>query len=366
MGIGALAESVYRTALAHPDRTAAQIGTLLGLGEAELKNALRTLAGAGLLVRPTGEDLSEPPDLRPPQDAVLTLLREEEGRLKQRQHVLRQAQDALEDLVHDYASARSHQVEAGVELLPDATVATATLYRLARSVRRTVQSILPDDGSTSDEPSSGFHLDRDALERVPVIRTLCSQTALEATHLRHPCASLTEARAQVRTAPALPTRLLILDERTAVIPAGPHPSNGAYLINGTALVAPAAALFETIWSTARIRRPEPDEPHKRALSPQEASTSDTAAHPPSPLPPQVLDTLILLARGHKDASIARRTRVSTRSVRRRITQAMNLLHADSRCELIATAAHQGWLPPPAARPNDSGDLPHALGSRCGG
>lgn len=132
--------------------------------------------------------------------------------------------------------------------------------------------------------------------------------------------------AQVRRAPVLPHRLLIVDGATAVVPADPAaPRSGAVLITSPGIVAALVELFDRCWGAAAPLQdaPVPD-----------TSTGLTMAEQ---------ELLRLLATGLTDEAAAKRLGVSLRTVKRRMEDLMRRLEAGSRFEAGLKAGQHGWL-----------------------
>ena len=132
---------------------------------------------------------------------------------------------------------------------------------------------------------------------------------------------------QVRTHDSLPQPCTILDETTAVIPAGTDSTRGsAYVLHGRGLVAPVQALFDELWAGGRPFVEEDCDGTDKAVSED-----------------RMREVVTLLARGLKDDAIARRLGVSVRTVRRLISATIEDLQADSRFQAGVVAVQRGWV-----------------------
>jgi DNA-binding CsgD family transcriptional regulator len=137
---------------------------------------------------------------------------------------------------------------------------------------------------------------------------------------------LTDRGGEVRTAPILPTRMLIFDRRTAVIPIDPDNTRlGALCTAEIAIVQSMVTIFETAWGTAVPLG---------SLVPQDTATG---------LTPMDRHILIMLGKGLTDEAVATRLGVSGRTVRRQVASIMERLNASSRFEAGLKAAQRGWI-----------------------
>src|SRR5262249_31010903 len=129
---------------------------------------------------------------------------------------------------------------------------------------------------------------------------------------------------EVRVIHALPTTMIIVDGREALIPLDNTPTTGAVTFRHGAAMELLQAAFELLWS-----RSVP-------LATENAATDD------GPTPIQTL-ILRLLAAGMKDESIARHLGVSIRTVRRNLTTLAEQVGAPTRFALATVAAERGWI-----------------------
>ncbi len=135
---------------------------------------------------------------------------------------------------------------------------------------------------------------------------------------------LTELGGQVRTVPALPLRMVVLDRETAVLPLDPARADTATVLHGRGPVAALCALFEGLWHGAA--------PLRRARG---RDRNGMAA--------QHYALLRILQQGDTDVVAARKLGISERTVRRLTAEALEVLGARSRFQAGARAAERGWL-----------------------
>lgn len=131
---------------------------------------------------------------------------------------------------------------------------------------------------------------------------------------------------QVRTVPSLPTRLIIVDRTTAVIPVSSEDTAcGAVVLTGQGTLTALCALYESVWAGAQ-------------------PLGEAAAKDIHGLSAQEAAIISLLSEGHTDEAIAKRLGVSARTARRIANDLMERLGARSRFEAGVRAVQHGWLP----------------------
>ncbi|MEU8431518.1 LuxR C-terminal-related transcriptional regulator [Streptomyces sp. NPDC029216] len=144
------------------------------------------------------------------------------------------------------------------------------------------------------------------------------------THAEH----LVAAGAQIRTLPEVLPQMIIVDQALALLPAR---SGGALIIREPDLLAYLLDVFERDWAAAT---PYATGPH--------------AAQGVSQTMKQTI--LVMLAKGLKDDSIARRLGISLRTCRRHVSELLEALGARSRFEAGVIAERQGLTHHPASPP----------------
>ena len=146
---------------------------------------------------------------------------------------------------------------------------------------------------------------------------------LNRLHLRE----ITMLGASVRVADELRERMVILDERVAVVPLDPADSSrGALVVRHPGIVVGLLDLFRRTWDKAD-EVPWAAPAARRVASPSERE----------------IELLALLATGVTDETAARESGTSVRHLRRRVAKLMADLGARSRFEAGVEATRRGWL-----------------------
>ena len=170
-------------------------------------------------------------------------------------------------------------------------------------------------------------LDADLLARGVRLRTLCLDSFRRDRVMQRALKDGSAAGVQIRTVPVLPTRMIVFDQRWAVIASDPSdPSEGALLVSDHSAVRLFLDLFEHYWAEGS--------PFPEAKPPCDNGDELT-----------VMEQMVLrmLADGHKDESIARATGQSVRTVRRVVSGVSARVGAKGRFDLALQAARRGWV-----------------------
>ncbi|MEV5574473.1 LuxR C-terminal-related transcriptional regulator [Spirillospora sp. NPDC052269] len=153
-----------------------------------------------------------------------------------------------------------------------------------------------------------------------------SRTIYESRAAEHPAiaeiiASAAEVGEESRLVTGIGMKMKLADS-VALLPLGPTGMTGAVLVRSPVIVAALRDYFELLW---------------------ERATPLGAVHPDSPLTEDLRAVLELMAQGVDDDAIARRLKISTTTVRRRITSIREELGAASRFAAGAAAVRRSWI-----------------------
>lgn len=139
---------------------------------------------------------------------------------------------------------------------------------------------------------------------------------------------------EVRIIRNLPMKMKLVDEDAAMLPLTPSGASGVVLIKAPIVVKALRHYFELLWARAA----------------PVASSAAAAGASVSPMPGQLnapselqLQLVEMMALGLKDESIANRTGMSLRTVRRHISTIMEMLSAETRFAAGVLAAKHGWI-----------------------
>ncbi|WP_018349894.1 helix-turn-helix domain-containing protein [Longispora albida] len=324
LGLDRLAESVYLALLRRPDSGLSDIVGQLGADEAAVRAALDDLARLQLL-RMSWED---PEAIRPvsPEVGLAALLAREQTELARRHLEIEESRAAVARLLASHAELRPKMEDPEVERLIGIDAVRDRLVELASSCRWEACSLMPGGAQSAASLEASRQLDADAISRGVRLRTVYLDSVRNDPPTMAYAKWLRELGSEVRTAPTLPLRMLIVDRELALVPVDSESNSGALLLSGQGIVTALVALFTTVWNTALPLGSSPVR-DDRGLSTQEENV------------------LKLLGDGHTDEVIARQLGVSVRTARRITADLMQRLGARSRFQAGALSAARGWIRP---------------------
>lgn len=315
LGLDDVTTGVYRALLRRPTAFIGELAAECALPAAQVGVIVADLEGAGLLARHS----SDPDRLvaSPPAMALRPLLLERERGLTRAHEALvelsavyqqsigqRNAADVVDVVIGDHAvRQRVGQLQA------------AALGEVRALVRSDV-AVLPADENTEEER---------ALLRGVRYRVIVEVGVLERPGFLAGARESVAAGEEVRVHPALPTRMLIADDRMALLPMHSRDGDrgyGALLVHPSGLLDLVMAIFEEYWSVATELLPA-------------ASADDGAAAADR-------DLLKLLLLGLTDAAIAAQLGVSLRTIQRRVAELMERAKVTTRIQLGAEAVRRSW------------------------
>jgi DNA-binding CsgD family transcriptional regulator len=321
-GAGEATEAVYRELLVYPQHDLAAMADRLGMGVEDVRRELDVLVHLDLVMpHDEGESwLAVPPD-----QAIETLIAREHEALTRRLTELEGTRRDVGELVDLFVAGRSLVDATGLfEEIDDVQVVRSRLLQLTQAATDCAWSMLPGDAFTPSATTSSQRSDLALLERGLQVRIIVAETSLSAPHWLDHLRLVADQGGEVRIHPAPPFLCVVVDRAVAAIPR--TGSRGATVIHRGDLVAPIVALFEEVW-----RAGGPFDPDSAAAAVEHVSEA------------RLRQVVTLLAQGHKDESIARRMGVSTRTVRRFISAAIDALHAQGRFQAGVHAERRGWV-----------------------
>lgn len=321
LGMDHEVELVYRLLLEHPTWGVEDISKHLSWREEHVRTALDKLADLKLVRR----SRENPKHLRPvsPQVGLAALLVRSEVELNRRQGQIEASRIAVATLAAEYGVGFDYAPEAverheGPEAVRNrlAELMQATQYECLSLQPGRQRDIAWDPARRMDEAP----LERGVKERT-ILQEIFRSDPPTLAHVRWFAA----LGGQARTVPALPMRLVIIDDLCALVPLDPNDSSrGALELRSPGAVAAMRALFEQFWSVA-TPWDEPSHRDGHGLSRREQ------------------ELLRLLAAGHTDEFVSRKLGLSLRTIRRLTSNLMERLKAQSRFQAGVNAAHRHWL-----------------------
>jgi DNA-binding CsgD family transcriptional regulator/sugar-specific transcriptional regulator TrmB len=314
------AAAVYRAMLEDHTRTVADLAAALSITRPRVRKALDVLADAALL-RP---DQADPLLLVPshPRVGMARLVAEAEAELAAQAQRVAAVRSLMETMALEHDAHRHREAIVHHDTLEGVR---DRLEELSLEARTECVSLNPGRAHRPDAMAASKPLNQRALERGVAIRAVYQES------FRHDPATLDYARwltqigGEARTMPEVPMLLVIVDREVALLPrVVGDPSQGAVEVRTPSVVAALVEYFETTWLLAapfgEVRKRE--EPLSNATSRQ---------------------LLQMLAAGATDEAAARRLGLSTRTVRRLMSDFMASTGAASRFQAGVEAVRRGLL-----------------------
>jgi predicted transcriptional regulator len=328
LGVGQLAEDVYRALLNHGPCDENRLAEYVAEDADTVRKGLSELSElelACLVQESPRRWRAGSPDV-----ALTSLVVRQQETLLERQRELERAQLAVSQLVQLARTRRSDGTADMVEITNDPDATRRRCSHLARTAEQCIMALdkLPH-GSAPSEPCTPHDEsgERELLERGVEIQAIYERSALLVPGRFDMLRRLASAGEQARTLPTLPVKLVVYDRAHAAVqlddPEDAPPT--VMFVHRSALVDGFVQLFELLWD-----RGVPLPPSADAALPDRGAEFD--------------DVLVaLLAAGFKDESIARNLGISCSTVTRRMARLMELSGTSTRFQLGMQAVRRGWI-----------------------
>jgi DNA-binding CsgD family transcriptional regulator len=306
--------------LGQPAWGVAELSVHTGLSEAEVREALDTLAAVAL-VRPSWQ---VPGKLRPtsPEVGLAALLAQAEAKVVQRQHEIEATRAAIRALAEAHVTEPQRDELVRLDSLEAVRI---RLEELAGLARVECLSFNPGAAHRPDAMAASKPLNQLALERGVSIRAVYQDSFRNDPQTLAYARWFAELGGQTRTIPLIPMQMVIVDREFALLPLDPADTRlGAVEVRSQGVLAALSAMFEQVWAAA-------------------TPFGTAAVQDNHGLDPQERELLRLLGDGHTDESAARKLALSVRTVQRMMADLTARLGAESRFQAGANAVRQGWL-----------------------
>ena len=322
LGLNETTEKVYRGLLAFPGFGVDELSAHLLLPEAEVHTALDELADLALL-RVSRED----PGLRRPVSltrAMAILLQRQQNELEARRAQLAASREQVTDLLTKPTTTPGTGSDP-IERLLGLDAIQGRLEELMTTATAEVLAVIPGGPQAPATLAAARLLDEDLAAR-GLTRRSVYQDSMRADRTNMDYARWTIGLgAQVRTAPVVPPRMIIIDRQIAVLAVDPDATaRGIAVLREPGVLVGLLALFEQTWSGG-------------------TELDTTKAGDDDGITATERELLRMLAAGLTDEAAAKRLGVSLRTVKRRMEDLMRRLDAGSRFEAGFKAGQRGWL-----------------------
>ncbi|MFD5725354.1 helix-turn-helix domain-containing protein [Streptomyces sp. NBC_00523] len=324
LGLDAEAEVIYRAVIRYPCVAVAELAAHVDLTEQRVRESLNQLEKMGL-VQPTVRDGVGYYAVSP-ESAMEALLSRQQAELTAQQLRVESSRAAAAQLVAAWSGLHPRMNDQESERLIGPDAIRDRLALLAESAKEEIATFAPGGAHTAADLEASRGPNAALLNRGVRMRTIYLDSI---RHHRPTLAYVTWLNSlggQVRTAPVLPIRMVVVDRRQAMLPIDTDNAlAGAVVLKGAGTIAALCALFESVWGNA-------------------VSLGITAQRGGDGIPAQERAVLALLAQGYTDEAVAKRLGVSPRTARRTAASLLELLDARSRFEAGVHAVQDGWLP----------------------
>ena len=323
LGLDEQTERVYRELVQLGPCTVEALAARLGLERGPVAESIASLETKSLATRDAGGLVHT----APPQLALGALLTAQ-------RHALGQAELTAATLAEAYHAASTQSAHELVQVVIGAEQVRQRLEHIQHNAQTEllffVQALIEVPEACESDAGTA------AVQRGVRCRVVVERAMLEGPQSVKP-----EPEEELRVVESLPTKLVIADRSTVMLPlslpgaAAPDRDDCAaedgpmaMISNAPGLVAAMVGLFESVWQRALPVRP----PGSEASEPREQL--------PTPLDLRILSLLLV---GATDAAIAKQLGLGLRTVQRRVAHMMELAEVSTRLQLGWQAHDRGWL-----------------------
>jgi sugar-specific transcriptional regulator TrmB len=323
LGVSGPQESAYRLLLSHPGCSISEISRRLGLGRNSVRTAIGGLEGLGLVSKGPG-----------PQPAFFPVAPDVamEALILRRQADLERARAQAKQLMDDFNEGRKAERPGLVEIVSGAEAVHRRFEQLQRGARHLVQVL--DTPPYAGDGGTPNRVEIEALARGVEYRGIYDRAALEAAPgTIDAIARYVAAGEQARFLPRLPFKLATIDSDFGYVPLEvSQPDIACFMvIRPCSLLDALFYVFDILW-----QRATPIMPGENGTLGDSSTSADELAAVDSRL-------LNLLAAGMTDQAAAHHLGLSYRTTRRRVSELMDALGAQSRFQAGMQAARKGWV-----------------------
>ncbi|HEX4791456.1 MAG TPA: hypothetical protein VH372_23540 [Actinospica sp.] len=331
LGLDELTERVYRELVQLGPCSVDALALRLGLERRPVAGAVAVLEAKSLASRnAVGQVHTAPPQLA--LGALLTAQR----------HALGQAELTAAALAEAYHAASAQNAHDLVEVAIGAEQVRQRFEHIQLNAETELLALVQAQPEVAETGSGDAELR--AVQRGVRYRVVIERSALDGQQVVDELSAGPVSEEQVRVVEAVPTRLVVADRGTVMLPLsepgppaaennGRRPSGDegpmALISRAPGLVTAMLGLFESIWQRAVPVR----------------LAGDEGADAPAESLPTALDLRILslLLVGATDAAIAKQLGLGLRTVQRRVAHMMDLAEVSTRLQLGWQAHDRGWL-----------------------
>ncbi|MEW9528668.1 LuxR C-terminal-related transcriptional regulator [Microbispora sp. NPDC049125] len=320
-------QRVYQLTLDDPDWTPERLQNKLGLTGEQVSQALGTMAELGLLepCPPAPSGMAA----RAAEAAVVSLMREQKNALAVRAAELQRTSAALDTLASQFLSLRNPRPgDTRVDVVVGEAEVTSLLRDATSVAYHEVQIVNMDVQGRDYDPDFCRSWHRRLLGNGIAVRGVYRSSMARSMQSCNRLRALQRDGVEIRLTPTAPIGIMTFDHFLTVAEVPSLNGDMAVLaIHGHALTGLFRQIFEHCWTMSAALETGPVEsPAGEMLTEQQKTV------------------VRMLAAGMKDETIARNLGISQRTLRRLITELMDLLESTSRFQAGVRATARGWVP----------------------
>ncbi|MFJ7944290.1 helix-turn-helix domain-containing protein [Streptomyces sp. NPDC096354] len=324
LGLGEDEERIYEALLRQRAAKPGELARMLGIPRERLNAALTRLSDHGFTT--PGDSASTLPHPAAPAAAIRTLIHRRQAELHLRSAELERLMMSADRIAGRLMEGSASASEGGIEVVTGTRAVGERAESLLASAEQEVMVFDrppyakgPEDADSSRSPGLDI---KALLDRGIEVRTVMDREGLSYPGRMRSVNTLISHGLRARVTTGVPTKLIIVDRRITLLPPTEttDPTATALVVGDALLRNALVPLFETVWDQAT------------PLGGADASLPETQK-----------ELLGLLASGLKDEAIARRMGVHVHTARRRISQLLDSLNAETRFQAGAQAILRGWL-----------------------
>ncbi|MGW3284350.1 helix-turn-helix domain-containing protein [Streptomyces sp. NPDC001002] len=319
LGLDETHESAYRALVSVGAADVSDLARRLTLGEHDTERTLRRLERHGLAAQSSarpGRWVAAPPGVA--LGALLT----------QQRHELEKAELAAALLAEEYrATAAEPAVHDLVEVVIGAAAVAQRFLQLQLGASEEVCALVT--GNPAVVSGVENEAEEQATDRGVVYRVVVERSVLDLPDGMTELSAALAREERIRVVERVPTKLVVADRTTALVPLTSHTAEPAALVvHASGLLELLSGLFESVW---------------REALPLRLGTSGVTEEQPDGPDTTDLEVLSLLLAGLTDASVAKQLDLGLRTVQRRVKRLMELTGVTTRLQLGWHAYERGWV-----------------------
>jgi sugar-specific transcriptional regulator TrmB len=319
LGLDETHESAYRALVSVGAADVSDLARRLTLGERDTERTLRRLERHGLAAQSSarpGRWVAAPPGVA--LGALLT----------QQRHELEKAGLAAALLAEEYrATAAEPAVHDLVEVVIGAAAVAQRFLQLQLGASEEVCALVT--GNPAVVSGVENEAEEQATDRGVVYRVVVERSVLDLPDGMTELSAALAREERIRVVERVPTKLVVADRTTALVPLTSHTAEPAALVvHASGLLELLSGLFESVW---------------RDALPLRLGASGVTEESPDGPDATDLEVLSLLLAGLTDASVAKQLDLGLRTVQRRVKRLMELTGVTTRLQLGWHAYERGWV-----------------------